>query len=545
MDISKQKKFNERMGRQKFARGGRIHLKHFDTGGSVPGVGQNTTTNAESTSGLNALSPMISNIPVVGDIYKGLGEDKIVAPVLSGVNGLLTGNATQNQYQANLAPTQMSDYSNAINQSYGNVQNIQGQQQQLANQLGQRAAGGGPNPAAAALAQETGQNVNQQAALMAGQRGAAGNVGLMARQNAQQGAATQQNAVGQAANMQAQQQIAAQQALAQQQSAMAQQNIGLYGTSAGAQNTQNANNISNYSQAQGINATTAAANTAALNKSNSGLLGGIGSALGGLYKGGEVKNYDEGGMASDGGNDVGQVAPMSSSSQQSGGSSGSSKSGAGGIMKIAAMFDDGGEIPEGAVDISGGTSSGGYPLQPQSAPTKSGPSAVGKFFSGYANAINSPDAAQPGSKASGAGGGGQQSAPSPVGRFFNAYSMQQQPMIPGPHKSSVANYLESSSGVQNKAEGGKVNSKVPAMVSPGEIYLNKEKVQRVLNGEDPLKIGERIQGKAKVKGNSLKNDIVPKTLEEGGVVINRTHTNKPERAELFVRRAVHLKKNGK
>ena len=104
--------------------------------------------------------------------------------------------------------------------------------------------------------------------------------------------------------------------------------------------------------------------------------------------------------------------------------------------------------------------------------------------------------------------------------------------VDGPHKSHLANYLA-------MADGGKV----PAIVSPGEISLNPEQVRRVLNGENPLKIGEKIKGKAKVKGDSRKNDVVPKTLDEGGVIIPRSHVKDPERAELFVRRAVHMKRN--
>lgn len=83
----------------------------------------------------------------------------------------------------------------------------------VASQYQNIASGIGPNPAQAALNQSTGQNVTNQAALMAGQRGAGANVGLMARQAAQQGAATQQQAVGQAATMQAQQQLAGLQGL--------------------------------------------------------------------------------------------------------------------------------------------------------------------------------------------------------------------------------------------------------------------------------------------------------------------------------------------
>lgn len=86
-------------------------------------------------------------------------------------------------------------------------QNGLGNQSQVYNQLQGVANGTGPNPAQAQLAQATGTNVANQAALMAGQRGASSNVGLLARQAAQQGATTQQQAVGQAATLQANQSL--------------------------------------------------------------------------------------------------------------------------------------------------------------------------------------------------------------------------------------------------------------------------------------------------------------------------------------------------
>ena len=68
------------------------------------------------------------------------------------------------------------------------AQNGIGNQSNVYNQLQNVANGTGPNPAQAMLANATGQNVANQAALMAGQRGSNANVGLMARQAAQQGA---------------------------------------------------------------------------------------------------------------------------------------------------------------------------------------------------------------------------------------------------------------------------------------------------------------------------------------------------------------------
>jgi hypothetical protein len=74
-------------------------------------------------------------------------------------------------------------------------------------------------------------------------------------------------------------------------------------------------------------------------------------------------------------------------------------------------------------------------------------------------------------------------------------------------------------GLPPMAKGGKV----PAMVSPGERYLPPEEVEKVVKGKkSPLKAGEKIPGKAKYKGNDYRNDTVPKTLEEGGIVLPKS-----------------------
>jgi len=152
--------------------------------------------------------------------------------LFGGVSSLLgTNNTYQNQNgptgeQLNNAATgvnaglnnQQTFLNEAANQNGFNNQNtVFNQQENLANQLQNTANGQGPNVAQAALNQNTGQNIAQQAALNAGIRGSGSNAGLIARENAQQGAATEQAAVGQGATLEAQQQIAAQQALAAQQ----------------------------------------------------------------------------------------------------------------------------------------------------------------------------------------------------------------------------------------------------------------------------------------------------------------------------------------
>ena len=81
-------------------------------------------------------------------------------------------------------------------------------------------------------------------------------------------------------------------------------------------------------------------------------------------------------------------------------------------------------------------------------------------------------------------------------------------------------------GLAMAAHGGKARKKVPALVSPGERYLSPEAVKKVEKGADPIKAGQKIPGKPKVAGakNSYANDTVPKTLEEGGIVLPRSVT---------------------
>jgi len=154
---------------------------------------------------------------------------------------------------------------------------------QLAQMLMQQAQGGGPNLANQQLQNFTGQNVANQAALMAGQRGASANPALLARQIGRQGAGIQQQAAGQAAQNVLAQQLAAQQQLG-----------GVYGTMGNLANQ----DIGTYVNAN-LGASEANAQIAQKNASNNlGILGGIAGAAGGIL----------GGLGSSGGN---MPAPIS------------------------------------------------------------------------------------------------------------------------------------------------------------------------------------------------------------------------------------------
>jgi len=383
------------------------------------------------------------------------------------VNATSQQQANNSNDQAQQALLQQQAFVNAVqNQTPGAVAN----QQFLANQLNAEAQGQGPNPAQAALNATTGQNVANQAALAAGQRGAGSNVGLIARQVGQQGAGIQQQAVGQSAVLQANQQLAAQNALAnlsagqigQVQGATTAQNQAAQGEQSNILNSiaqQNNANVSNVASQNSSNASIAQENAKGQQGILGGVLGGVGSAIGLAAKGGMVpndlqpKSYAYGGVAAPSSN-VGKFL--------NGGSNDSSamglNSGVGSLVGAGV-----GAVVNGIGNLFGGNKSEGYDTLKSSGQLGMGPTApgsasgIGSFTSG------NPDAMGP------------------------AY-----------------------------ARGGKV----PAMVSPGEGILDPTDVKKVAKGEaKPLEIAKRVPGKPKVKGDSLKNDVVPAKLETGGVVI--------------------------
>lgn len=499
MDKSKRASFVS-MSRQKFAKGGHVKKlrKNFDSGGP-------TTLGGPTTSGTNA-SNSNPNTGILGTIGGALGlNNNFVAQganIQAGTNAAQLNNAYTGVQdalgqQANLTNTLAPQATSA-------VQN----QNALAQQLYGMTQGEGPNPAKAELAQATQQNVANQNALMAGQRGASGNVGLMARQAAQQGANTQQQAVGQAATLQAQQQIAAQQNLANLagnqigQSAGAVQ--GLNTAQQNEQNTlQNANtatnnaNVGMQSNINNANAQTAAGNQGVFGK----VLGGVSSAISSLFaEGGAVEKEHHV-----------KLAEMNAAS----------------LMHGRQNFAQGGnpivgnpllgnqttpqaQMPMGQYAQSSAPSGPAIEQTPNFG--ASGDDTLSKGFSDLASGIKKNKTERDDNKiiemdpSSWMAGGGEINE-----RHFHEYF----------------------------SDGGEV----PAMVSPGEIYLSPEKVDKVLKeGVDPAKIGEKFKGKASVKGDSLKNDTIPKTLKEGGVVIDRKNVGSREKRELFVHRTMAKKK---
>lgn len=308
-------------------------------------------------------------------------------------------------------------------------QNGLGNQNQVYNQLQGVANGTGPNPAQAMLNNATGQNVANQAALMAGQRGAGSNVGLIARQAGQQGAATQQNAVGQGAALQAQQSLGAlgqAGALANQQAG---QQIGQTNQNANSAMTeqqllQNANSQNNAVQGS-------LANTTMQGQQGliGGLLGGLGTALGTPAKAqGGMIGYADGGVTPGPQSSLGQF--MSGMGTAMGNGSGSEALGSG----MSSLM-------------------GGVVNQARGAPaTPMADALMGSQFAGTSPGFGVMPAA---------------AAPSPslgVGSLMSGGG-------------NVGNKLKEGGGVPGKAkvEGNSyANDNVKALLSPGEGVIDRE-----------------------------------------------------------------------
>lgn len=538
-NIIKQKAFNERMGMKiprhlKLSKGGMIVHKYADGGVTtsnnlLPTAGA-TGVNQNAANPNTGIGGTIGGILGTNNNFQATGANLQAGTTGGQLNDAYTGAQTGLANQNNLASTLQPQAGSAVTN-----------QNAVANQLLAMSQGQGPNPAQTQLAQATGQNVANQAALAAGQRGASANVGLLARQAAQTGAATQQAAAGQAATLEAQQQIAAQQNLAnlsnqqvtQVQGAVAGQNASQQGEQGILQGANTALNSTNAGMQSNINTTNA--QTAGQNTGIAGnIIGGVSSAISSLFsEGGEVSDHIK-------------MAEMNAQSLAH-----HRKNFAFGPPVIApnpllGNQTNGAPLPAAAQAQIPGQAQPGQtvPFQPNmfnqansGQNLENGLSSIGSAIGRIAKGSGgNDDVEEDGDLAGGAGDEVSNIITSPgaeaAGDSALAFASEGGELKFKPHppegQSFIVNHMFSKGG------------EVPAKVSPGEIYLRPDQVRDVVHkGANPLKIGYRFPGKAKVKGDSRKNDDIPTTLEDGGVVIKRTVVNSksPEKAALFVHRA--------
>lgn len=468
-----------------------------------------------------------------GSGFAAPGSANIVAPVNA-------GQATDAYNTAQNGITQQQNFVNALGAQNG-IQN----QSNVFNQLQGVANGTGPNPAQAMLNQATGANVANQAALMAGQRGASANVGLIARQAAQQGAATQQQAAGQNATLQSQQQLNALSGLgnlATQQVGQQQQGLQNLNTASQGEQGQLLNSIAQANNANvGMQSNVNSANAGLANTQMQGgqaLLGGLGNALGGGAaaagaSGGRPEEMPKVMLSAGGLPQAGVYAapasdPNNPFNQQPAPSAVQIQTPAAAVksapMPVKAAQGPSAPAKQPAPNFGNPGANSLY----------QGVSSFGKFlsnaFSGSGSSDGSDDATQQ----------AYLNANSAVGTADPNNIMKGDAGF-NPEEEMPA----SNEGSPMAAKGGSVE----ALVSPGEKYLNPKQVQEVKAGKkNPMEAGETIPGKPKVGGakNSYANDTVPKTLEEGGLVLPRsvTQAKHPHWAALkFVQ--AHMAQGGK
>lgn len=438
---------------------------------------------------------------------------------MSSITGLIgaSGGASGSGFQAPAA----ADITNPvtqdqINQAYTGVQGgltqqnqllgaLQGQnglanQSSVYNQLQGVTNGTGPNPAQAQLAQATGANTANQAALMAGQRGASQNVGLIARQAAQQGAANQQNAAGQAASLQAQQSLNALGQMGGLATTQAGQQIGQVNTNTTAQQNEQQQLLGaqqGYNSAQVSNqASVNAGNTALANTSLQGqqaMIGGLTNSASAALKakGGKIQKYAQGSAYV-------QSPPMSDNE-----------------------WDNKAANPNAPQSPTIASTAPNY-----AAPATGGPS---PFAQHIKNAIVAAGSSNSNPATTYGGNSGAQSMQQGFSNLGSSIGSGLKSLF-----SSSPNDMTNSMGTQGTGstdndtdQGYAKGGPVPAMVSPGEKYLTPSSAKAVAKeGKNPMKVGKTIPGKPKVSGakDSYANDIVPATLEEGGIVIPRSVT---------------------
>lgn len=380
-----------------------------------------------------------------------------------------TQNEASNLYtQSQTALGDQSAFLNALGAQNG-IQN----QSNVYNQLQGIANGTGPNPAQAMLSQQTGQNVAAQSALMAGQRGTGANAGLLARQAAQQGAATQQQAVGQGASMQANQALNAINSAGN----IANNQVGNQANTLNSFNSNTQNEQQNLlnSIAQTNNASVGMqsnqnSNNAAIANTNAQAQNKmIGQGIGAV---GSIAGLAEGGKVAD--------AP-----------------------KFQRMADGG---------VAGPQSFVGQALRSNLPSNQSagGPNAQG-------GTGMTSDSYLQGSFEGNQGGGGQSS---PLAQLSGSDASSG-------GMGAISDMISGGGAAMMAARGGKV----PAMLSPGEKYLSPKEAKAVADKKaSPDQVGKMVPGQAKVKGDSLKNDVVPAKLDPGGVVLPRHVMNSKDPA---------------
>lgn len=402
---------------------------------------------------------------------------------MSALGSIFGGGASAHAYDpatAQMIGPEGGNYGQQFMAQQGNINN---QQQDFANALKQQASGQGPSVANEQLKQALQQQQSGAAASAAGARGV--NPALAMRTAMEQQGQAGQASAQSGAIARAGEALGAQGQLGAQLGTMANQNLQSQNMNLEAQRANQQAGL----QAQGM---TMGAGQAQ-NQAQQGMLSGIGSGLMMMSKGGAVPHYDNGAV----------VAPPPTESAAT-----PSAPGANAASIIGRML-------------------GGTP------PPKAG----------------GPGAQKPGglmSKLLGSSGPTQsyEDITSNLSPQFMKKGLTQA------QANTAAGAVASDQGLHpmGPTMGFGKGGKVPAMVSPGEIRVPAGKAKDPREAQkyaaSAAKSGKRIAGKAKVDGDSLQNDTVPKNLNEGDIIVPRSKAKDPNDAAAFVRALLASQRKG-
>lgn len=478
------------------------------TAGGVGGTGMTGPQAADLKSGTSAVD--------LGNAQTGtansLASQNALLSALQGQNGLAQQNNVLGNQQA--LANKFNNETNAIDYQKGAMGGQRDLNAQLAaaNGVGTQnqaiqglqgtagmyqniAEGKGPNPAQAMLNQQTGQNVANQSAMMAGQRGAGANVGLMARQAAQQGAATQQQAVGQGATMQANQQLNALSGLQG-----AQQAIGNMGTT---QANMQASGLGQQANMAGQQiAAQQAANQAAANQANvmagqqiAGTQANTQAQMANLgAQQGAQAAYNSAVTSGQGSVNAANAGLATTAMQGQQGLAGGVLNGAGAVMGLAGggevqHYDVGGTVAPAIVPAAiapiGATPPPAQPM-PQTAPPPGPSSSFGQFLKGWGSSMEAQSPSEGDKPISNMGGQSMNAGASNLGKGIasRAKGVPMDQMSKG-GLAAKGGHVKAKSESQKPVKAGDSlsNDKVPAMLSEGEIVIPRS----VATSKDPVR----------------------------------------------------------
>lgn len=490
---------------------------------------------------------------------------------------------------AGAALTPNQNYTGAINDTLGNAQKNYDAQTANIGDLRAMASGQGPSVAQGMLHQATNENIKGVASAVGSNRSLS--PAQAARIAIEGGATANNNAAGQAATMRAQEMLGAKSLLSSALSSQGGQNLGVLGQVAGAQQGQQSLALQNALGTQQINAGTAASN-AGLQLGQQQLAAGVGAGnaannagmVGGLLNGAGAAVSDERAKTDIHRLDSEALPGVKEATFRYKGSQTPHRGviaqdvekkypdmvgRAGGYKTVPARlmkYAEGGEVPLDPIhayldDVHGFSGGGKAPFSfddelsmPSSRVQVPGERSEPMFASDAASLASTP------SFETGMRGMEEPMTPS----FESGLEGAETPMGPpagegwgGPSRKQVGEGLK---GLGSSMMGGKgtdamrdimgmrlagtgsiyaEGGRVDALVSPDEVVVPPDKADSPAAAAAMVAKGKgKVPGKAKVKGDSPKNDTVRAKLAVGSVVIPRSITqgeNAPERAADFVR----------